>query len=264
MSTNPTLTVVSSPYANLSYLPANNRALVSPAMVSPVLSPAVIPQAVMPQAVVPQAVMPQAIMPQMALSPAVSPVPQVASPFPAIMSPNANPVPSVHSRPFVPSVDLTYSRPLLSMVENMNADPKVHKQMTKYFYYKMLDKWLYKDSLAILSLLQINKGNVSLIKDLDKYNADDVLKDSNDDVEKKIDFLEDNLFTQNMVQNTLHKFVGDTNINWYDMTKYEGPIREILSKTLKSKLKRSIVGLDKPRKGKKSKADKDDDDSDSE
>ena len=154
------------------------------------------------------------------------------------------PVPSVASRPFVPAMDLTYSRPLLAMVENMNADPEVHKKMTKYFYYKTLDKWIYNDLLGVLSYFQISGKNVSLKKDLDKINPNDVLKLKQDEVDKLVDNLEDNYLTKDMVKKILHRFVNDTNVNWYDLTKYEGPIREVIGKTVKSKLKRKIAGLD--------------------
>ena len=192
----------------------------------------------------------------------------VHTPIPAMVNPTTNPIPSVHSQPFVPSVDLTYSRHLLSMVENLNADPQIHKQLTKYFYYKVLDKWIYDDLLSLLSMLTINDDTVSLVKKLDDVKTNTVLKNSQEEIDKKIDFLEDNILTKEMVQKILYKFVSDTNINWYDLTKYEGAVREVIGKTLKSKMRRMIAdeefGMKKDKSKSKSKSkSKRHDDSDS-
>lgn len=191
---------------------------------------------------------------QPVMSPVMSPV---MNPVMNPMMPQINPMMNTRSlvktlttqqpeMPFVPTVDFTYSRPSIALVENLNADPDVHKKVTKYFYYKVLDKWIYDEMMSVLSYFKVDGGKkVSYVNKLDDYNKDAAMKYSQEQVDAIIDFIEDSLFTKKMVNSILHQFVSESGVNWYDLPHQEGVVREIISKKLKHKIRKHIAGKEK-------------------
>lgn len=144
--------------------------------------------------------------------------------------------------PILSSVNLTYSTPLFGYYQNLNTDPKLHKRMIKHFYfYKFFGDWIYDELLYLLNYFTID-GNkqVNIIKSLSNYDRNTVDKDSDDDIELKIEYLKKNIFKQKNMAFIVHTFVQDTNINWYDLTKKEKYIRKNVSRYLKKKISKII------------------------
>lgn len=88
------------------------------------------------------------------------------------------------------SINPNYSTPLVGFYDNLNEDPNVRSRMVKYIYYKVLDSWLYNDLIDLLSYLKVRDGKVSLIDSVDDYKASNVDKDSDEVIEKKIEYIE--------------------------------------------------------------------------
>src|SRR5438309_10192629 len=79
---------------------------------------------------------------------------------------------------------------------DLDKDPRVQKQMTNFFRYKTLDKWLYDDMLDILNYFKVDDKGVRIIRSLDEYREDAVSKDSMSDIEKKVDYIEKYFLTE--------------------------------------------------------------------
>jgi hypothetical protein len=131
---------------------------------------------------------------------------------------------------------------LLSPLNNgyytdLNKDKTVIKTIVKYFYYKIIDKWLYSDLLPLLGFVTLHDGKAQLIKNLDNYKT---TVDSNKDIERKIDFMENILITRDMVKDILKKIVSKYDIKWYQLYKHEDTIKKKFYKYIKEELENAI------------------------
>ncbi len=142
--------------------------------------------------------------------------------------------------PYKTSVDFSYSQPLVSVYRDLEADPKVQKRMVKYFFYKVLDKWLFEDLKDLLGYLNVTGEKVSLISDTNKFNATSSEKDSVDVINKKADFIGKYIFTMSVMTKVLRKFVQEANASWYDLPKHEFFIRQVVRDNLEKALKLAI------------------------
>jgi hypothetical protein len=145
--------------------------------------------------------------------------------------------PPVSEAPYISSIDLTYSKPLVSSYTNLNADPRIHHRLSKYYRLKALDKWLYNDLKNLLGYLKVSGKNVSLISNLSNYKNKN---ESKEIMEMKIDYLEDELLTVKFIYRILRGFVLATNINWYDLHKNEKYLIQAFDISIKKKLKHLI------------------------
>jgi hypothetical protein len=152
--------------------------------------------------------------------------------------------------PFIPSLTLappiivtrTTYKPIVPLPPwlDLNQDSNVHNQMAKYFYFKVIDKWLFDDLLDLLSYLRVSDKGVDVIHNLRDHKSSSVDKDTQETVEKKIKFIEKNIFDVENMHKLLKKFVAETNTNWYDLVKQEYFIKDLVRKYLKKKLIRII------------------------
>jgi len=122
---------------------------------------------------------------------------------------------------YISSMNLSYSKPTYGVYENLNADKHVRKRIINYVKYKTLDKWLYGELKHLLKYVKLSKK-----------------KNSQNDTDKKVDYLEDNIVTDNFVRKIIEKYVRETQTNWYDIPKNDYFLKEIMEKELKKKLKK--------------------------
>ena len=142
--------------------------------------------------------------------------------------------------PVVSSINLTYSKPQIGTFESFNFKPEVHKRLTKYFYYRLLDKWLFEDITDVLNYLVVKGDKVSVINSLSEYKPSNIKKDTDDTVKMKSDFIQNNVFSKRDMLNFLTKFVYKTETNWVDLPKNEAWLYEILERDLIKKIKKMI------------------------
>ena len=124
--------------------------------------------------------------------------------------------------------------------KDLNKDKSVQKTFTKYYYYKILDKWIYKELMPLLAFVDISGDKPQLIKSLSQYDAQKLTSNSSEEIEKKINYLERVIITKDMVRHVLKKICYENNINWYDLDKNEKKIKTIFYNYLLDKLKDSI------------------------
>ncbi len=124
---------------------------------------------------------------------------------------------------------------------DVNKDKHVAKTITKYYYYKLLDKWLFKDLLPLVAFVEIAEGKPRLIRNLGDYNMAQLATDSVDTIEKKIDYLAEVLITKEMVKHVLKKFMGKHGLRWSVLNNYENDLKEYFLKYIRDKLEDVIA-----------------------
>jgi len=132
-------------------------------------------------------------------------------------------------------VQYTYGR-----FTDLNKDKAVQKKITKYFLYKILDKWLYNDFKPILAFVKITDGKPSLIRSMSDYKPESINSDSVENIEKRIDYLEKILINKKLVRHVLKKIISENQLEWINLNKHKGMIKKILRKYIHSKLEDAI------------------------
>jgi hypothetical protein len=127
-----------------------------------------------------------------------------------------------------------YTIDVLSTVDNnyseLNDDKSVIKAVTKYYYYKTIEKFLKSEMIDLLGYLQIDGDNVKFIKNIKDHS--DKLPTTND-TDKKIIFLEKNFLTKRMIHDILKKYIKKNNTVWYKVQNNEQEFKNYLHNKLK-------------------------------
>ena len=126
----------------------------------------------------------------------------------------------------------------------LNDSYVVQKDVTKYFKFKTLDKWLFTDFSSALKYLVNKDGKVSLIKKVDDKDSNDVSKDSSKVLEAKADYIESHILSESKMRAILIRIMRELGIKWYELPHREELVKDILHKYLKTKLKKMVLGED--------------------
>lgn len=127
----------------------------------------------------------------------------------------------------VPSINVTFSKPTAGYYLDLNKSEDIHKQLTKYFYYKFLDKWLNEDFNKLYSYLQV-KNNKVIITDKNVNFNFNKEKLNEEHLSMKKDFIENELLRKKQVYNILIKFMNEFNLKWLDLTKHEHFVKRFI------------------------------------
>ena len=128
---------------------------------------------------------------------------------------------------------------------DLNKDKSIQKKVTKYFLYKILDKWLYNDFRNILAFVKMSDGKPSLIRSMSDYKPESISSDSVENIEKRIDYLEKILINKKLVKHVLKKVISENEIGWVELNKHKPLIKKILKKYISSKLEDAIKSASK-------------------
>ena len=116
---------------------------------------------------------------------------------------------------------------------SLDQDPTVHKQVAKYFYNKLLNKWITENN-DLLSFVDLQGDEAKLVSSLSNLSS------NNSNELTKIEFLKNKLIDKELVRHFLKKIVNENNIKWYHLNKHEDMIKPKLIKYIKSKLEELI------------------------
>ena len=142
--------------------------------------------------------------------------------------------------PYVTSINISYSKPLVSVYENVEADTRIHRRVIKFYYGKTVDEWLYDELLDLLNYLTVKGDKVDVISSMSKYNPTTVDKDSQEIIDKKVDFLEKFFFKKTDMAKILYKYIKETGTSWYNLGKNEYFIRQLIKDFVRKRLRRAI------------------------
>lgn len=124
--------------------------------------------------------------------------------------------------------------------KDLNKDKSVQKTLTKYYFYKIVDKWIYNELLPLLAFIDTSSSKPQLIKSLEYYDVEKLANNTSEEIEKKKKYMEEILLTKDMVLHVLKKICKENNLNWYDLNKHEKKIKKVFYNYLLDKLKDSI------------------------
>ena len=132
--------------------------------------------------------------------------------------------------------------PPLPMSLNVNENPDTWHMMSKHYYYKTLDAWLWEeDSFKdLLNYLQVTSHGVDVLNNMKDYRETNISKDTQETYEMKVNFIEHNVFSIESMLRLLKKFVRETGMNWVDLSKNSYFVKDLIKKYLKQKLQAMI------------------------
>jgi hypothetical protein len=118
----------------------------------------------------------------------------------------------------------------------------VQQDVTKYFQFKTLDKWIYTEFPSVLKYLVSNNNTISLIKKISDKDSNDISKDSESILEAKSNYIEKNILTEMSMRDVLKRIMRETGLKWFELPYKEGLIKEIVEKYIKRKFQKLITG----------------------
>jgi len=133
------------------------------------------------------------------------------------------------------SLSPMYNMPNLGDID-VNSDPSLRKKMTAYFFEKTMNDWLHSDFDDALKYLVVKSGKVSVIQNKSQLEKNKAAQD----VEKKIDFIADNVMTKYDMKSFLKKLVNKTPANWYDLKQHKSFVKKKIYKKLVKNLEKMM------------------------
>lgn len=97
----------------------------------------------------------------------------------------------------------------------LNDSYIVQQDVTKYFMYKTLDKWIYTEFPSVLKYLTYKDGKVGLVKKVDDKESNDVSKDSEKALEAKSDFIEKHILSESKTRAVLIRIMSELRLKWF-------------------------------------------------
>ncbi len=124
---------------------------------------------------------------------------------------------------------------------DLNLDPSIHDKLSKYFYYKFLDKWIKTDDKTrnLFKYLVYENKNVRLAKSMKEVESASISKETMESVEAKIKFLEKHISHYD-IQAILARIVKYDRINWYDLDKNNHYVRDMIRHGVKKLLSKHL------------------------
>ena len=136
---------------------------------------------------------------------------------------------------------LTYNNDKITLghYDDLNKDRTIQKATTKYYFYKLIDKWLCHRFKSLLGFIEIIDNKPKLIKSISEYKDQD--NESHSNIKIKIKFLEKILITKSMVKHVINRLLTNNyQLKWYNLYKHEDIIKDTFFNYIKSKLKKAI------------------------
>ena len=163
-------------------------------------------------------------------------------------------VPLYSTIPTVPTISTITSTPLSNTImgplmpsivpiQDVNADKHLRRQVTHYFFDKVLQNWLKYSYLELYCYFNVNNGKASLIKNI----KDAETNTKNDPVENaiKYTFMVENYITKNDVYKLLSNYRKSHHCNWWDLKKLSSSIKRYIFSTINEYILDEIAAQDK-------------------
>uniref|UniRef100_A0A6C0EBV2 Uncharacterized protein n=1 Tax=viral metagenome TaxID=1070528 RepID=A0A6C0EBV2_9ZZZZ len=154
----------------------------------------------------------------------------------------------------IPALALSTSFPLVSLKLNptlyvdvdtgLNDNYMIQKDVTEYIRYKTLDKWLYDDMKYLLKYLVVDDGKVRVVRSSKEKDDNKISSDSTSDLEKKSDYIGENILTKDKTRDVLIRILRQFNVKWFDLPHKESLVRDMIERYLKHKLKKQLADRD--------------------
>lgn len=121
--------------------------------------------------------------------------------------------------------------------ENLNNDPDLIRKVTKYFFEKTMNSWLYSDFEDLLTYLVIKGDKVSVVsnkKELENNKRDSNMKS----IEMKVNFIADNVMTKYDMKSFLKKYALKSGLDLWKLKENKSYVKKSIYKKIKNKLEK--------------------------
>ena len=121
--------------------------------------------------------------------------------------------------------------------ENLNNDPDLIRKVTKYFFEKTMNSWLYSDFEDLLTYLVVKGDKVRVIsnkKELENNKRDTNMKT----LEMKVNFIADNVMTKYDMKSFLKKYSMKSGLDLWKLKENKSYVKKSIYKKIKSKLEK--------------------------
>jgi len=123
----------------------------------------------------------------------------------------------------------------------LNSSYIVQKDVTEYLWYRILDKWFYSDELChLLKYLKVDNGIVKIASNENEIKENKVCDDSIENIEKKTDFIQENLLTMSDMKKLLQRIISELDYKWYELTSKEKLVVEVVERHLRKMLQERV------------------------
>lgn len=124
----------------------------------------------------------------------------------------------------------------------LNSSYIVQKDITEYLWYRVLDKWFYSSELChLLKYLKISSnGEVQFVSNDAEAKDNKVCNDNVENIEKKTDFIQENLLTMKDMKKLLQRVIEELDYKWYELTSKEKLIVEVVERHLRKVMEQRI------------------------
>ena len=100
-----------------------------------------------------------------------------------------------------------------------------------------MNDWLYSDFSQLLQYLIVKGEKVSVVSNKSQLEKNK----TNQNSEKKVDFIADNVMTKYDLKSFLKKLVNKSGINWYDLKQNKSYVKRAIYKKIKNNLKTMMI-----------------------
>ena len=123
---------------------------------------------------------------------------------------------------------------------NLDDDKTIQNTIAKFFLYKILDKWLYKEMNFLLSYVKKDGDKYTLVTSLSDLEKNNSTNDTKEIREQKINYLSNILINKKLVRHILKNITEKNKIHWYHLKNHKSEVKKSIAKYLKSKLEKKI------------------------
>ena len=147
-----------------------------------------------------------------------------------------------------PTYDNPYSQKIIvGAYPSIDGNESVIKTIVKYYYLKITNKWLYNNLKSLLNFIEINNGKPEIVSSMQKYNEAHKKYEHDsepiDEIDTKINYLEDLIISRRMVKHVLSELVdSNSDIHWYNLKNFEDKIKHVFYNYIKKKMIDAIEG----------------------
>ena len=119
---------------------------------------------------------------------------------------------------------------------DINADPELQNKTSKYFYEKLMNRWLHGSFESLLNYFVVRGSNVKLVSKIKDAKKNSPNEKDRDHI---IEYISRNIMTKYDVRSFLKKFVTKSGLNWYDLE----PNTKIVKKSMFKRMKKTIENM---------------------
>ena len=122
---------------------------------------------------------------------------------------------------------------------NINNDPDLIRKVSKYFFEKTMNSWMYSDFEDLLMYLVVKNDKVQVIsnkKELDNNKKDNDMKS----IEMKVNYIADNVMTKYDMKSFLKKYAIKSGLDLWKLKENKSYVKKSLYKKIHKKLQKLV------------------------